>query len=155
MARPSSKFPTGMEPNRSWLGPTPDIGDLQVHFSNTPEGDRSVSCWELGPGEYQEVVRTGKIYLHIYGMHPPVYVGSALDFDLEEPDKPSYLAGHVRSGAQAEIERLRQALAFARAAIKSGEGWTEECERILRLEASDDTPLGPADPPGPVSRRVG
>ena len=30
-----------------------------------------------------------------------------------------------------EIARLRQALAFARSVIKSGEPWTPECERII------------------------
>lgn len=31
----------------------------------------------------------------------------------------------------AEIVRLRQALAFAASAIKSGEPWTPECDRII------------------------
>jgi hypothetical protein len=35
---------------------------------------------------------------------------------------------------RAEIERLRAALSFARSVIKSGEPWTDECERRLALE---------------------
>lgn len=155
MANPTSKFPKGLEPNRNWLGPREDIGDLPVHFSHEPEGDRSLSCWELQPGEYQEIVRTGKVYLSIYGMHPPVYVGSALQFDLEEPDQPSYLSRHIQGRQAAELQRLRIALAFAKSVIKSGEGWTEECERTLTLEPTEETPPGPSDPPGPVPRRVG
>lgn len=30
-----------------------------------------------------------------------------------------------------EVERLRAALAFARSVIKSGEPWTETCERVI------------------------
>lgn len=34
---------------------------------------------------------------------------------------------------QAEIERLRRAVAFARSVIKSGEPWTDTCEKELTL----------------------
>jgi hypothetical protein len=30
-----------------------------------------------------------------------------------------------------EIARLREALAFARSVIKSGESWTDTCERVI------------------------
>jgi hypothetical protein len=53
---------------------------------------------------------------------------------------------------RAEIERLKAALAFARSVIKSGEPWTDECERRLALEShrtwqSDQGPRPFASPP--------
>ena len=39
----------------------------------------------------------------------------------------------INAEQSAEIERLRKALAFAASAIKSGEPWTETCERELRV----------------------
>jgi hypothetical protein len=121
MAVPTSKFVKGYEPNKTWLGPSEDVMDLHVHLSNTPDGPRSISCWELQPGEYQEVVRTGKVYLHIFGHHPVVWVSSAVELteDPKPDDEPSALA-RVVAEAQAqehealEVEnaRLREALEF-------------------------------------------
>ena len=54
-----------------------------------------MSIWELEEGEYHEVVRTGRVYLFVLGHHPPVYVGSALDLGLDEPDEPSGLVGNL------------------------------------------------------------
>jgi hypothetical protein len=39
----------------------------------------------------------------------------------------------------AEISRLRQALAFARSVMLSGEPWTSECERIIGGALSGST----------------
>lgn len=37
----------------------------------------SVSCWELSKEELEEVQRTGKIWLRVYGEgHPPVSLGT-------------------------------------------------------------------------------
>jgi len=47
-------------------------------------------------------------------------------------DWPAYLI-KLEMEAADEIERLRRALAFARSCIKSGEAWSETCERELRL----------------------
>lgn len=110
MATPTDKFLRGYEPNRVWKGPTPDIADLHTHFSRAYGGDRSLSCWELEPGEYQEVVRTGKVYLHVYGMHPPVYVSSALDlmFGDAEIDEPSVLARMLSAAGGEELKMLQR-----------------------------------------------
>lgn len=43
-----------------------------------------------------------------------------------------------------EIARLREALAFARSAIKSGESWTAECER--RIDGALSARSGPPEP---------
>lgn len=47
-----------------------------------------------------------------------------------DPDGRSYVYPPTYSF---EIDRLRQALAFACSVIKSGESWTEACEQILKI----------------------
>jgi hypothetical protein len=102
MAKFSDKFPTGMEPNFTWGGPTPDIGDLRVHMTRYRDGSvRSVSCWELQLAELLEVIRTGKVYLSVYGNHPPVYVGTALEFG--HPDEPTEVAKQLEQAREAEV----------------------------------------------------
>lgn len=157
MANPTDKFPKGLEPNIVWKGPTPDILDLHAHHSREPEGDRTVSVWELQPGEYQEVVRTGRVYLFVYGMHPPVYVGSACDFELEDLDEPSYLAKYLQGKQQAELQRLREALKDIRDAGPAlGTGDLMSAQEIAEEALSNEAvPPGPSDPPGPVHRRIG
>jgi hypothetical protein len=100
----SKNFPKGLKPNFTWAGPTPGIGDLPVHMRRRPSGAaESISCWELGPGEYQEVVRTGKVYLSVWGTHPPVLVASALHFAPNEQDEPSHLARRLEQAREAEV----------------------------------------------------
>jgi hypothetical protein len=104
MAKFSDRFPKGMEPNFTWGGNGPNVGDLRVHMTHYRDGSvRSVSCWELQPDELQEVIRSGKVYLSVYGNHPPVYVGSALNFDLTERDEPTELAKQLEQAREAEV----------------------------------------------------
>lgn len=70
MANISRNFPKGLKPNFTWAGPTPGISDLPVHMRrHSNQAIESILCWELEPGEYQEVVRTGKVYLSVWGNH--------------------------------------------------------------------------------------
>lgn len=58
------------------LGPPPgseaEVSDLQVLRAD----GRLVSCWQLSPEEIAEIVRTGKIWLSVWGAvtQPPVLV---------------------------------------------------------------------------------
>jgi len=40
------------------------------------------------------------------------------------------------ANAETENARLKTALAFARSVIKSGEKWSDECERLLNASAN-------------------
>ena len=82
---PSSKFPKNLQPNFLWKGDGENITDLPVHLDF--EQGRSISSWELSPEELEEVKKTGVIYLHVYGQHPPVYVGTALDFEGDKGEE--------------------------------------------------------------------
>ncbi len=63
-------------------------------------------------------MRTGKVYLFVYGMHPPVFVGSAREvadlLNVPPDDQPSYLAAHLAAksgqGLEPEIASLTKAL---------------------------------------------
>ena len=85
--------------------------------------------------ERWEEVRSQLVVDAVYALPPPV-----AQWDREGPVVPSKaldaackrLAEH-----EAEIARLRQAVAFAACTIRSGEPWTETCERILVTEVRD------------------
>ena len=64
MATPTT-FP---EANMTWKGPTADIGDLPAHR----DGDLTISRWKLTDQEVEEVRETGTVWLHVWGVHPPV-----------------------------------------------------------------------------------
>jgi hypothetical protein len=49
MAQPTKKFLDALTPNMTWHGPRPGIIDLHVYQKRIPEGDLSLSCWELEP----------------------------------------------------------------------------------------------------------
>ena len=57
--------------NDTWRSDSKAVGDLPAYR----EGIRSISCWQLTAQELKEIVTTGKIYLHVWGHHPPVYIG--------------------------------------------------------------------------------
>ena len=57
--------------NTSWYGEG-DVGALPV-FRDTDTGE-NISCWELSAEEQIEVLRTDKIWLRVWGNHPPVYL---------------------------------------------------------------------------------
>ena len=72
MAQPT-RFP---EANAVWEGPG-DVGDLPAFR----EDALSISCWELSAEELREVLDTGKVWLHVWGQHPPVYVTAEQPFE--------------------------------------------------------------------------
>lgn len=68
------KAPPGMEG---------EVGDLPVHRSDEPA--LVVSCWELEPGDMEEIRRTGRVWLSVQGRtHPPLCVTARAPFDPPE-----------------------------------------------------------------------
>ena len=72
MAEPT-RFP---EVNASWQGwpksaERDEVGDLPAYRMN----DLTISCWQMGWRERIRAFLTGKVWLHVYGRQPPVYVG--------------------------------------------------------------------------------
>ncbi|MCY4431396.1 MAG: hypothetical protein OXC11_13525 [Rhodospirillales bacterium] len=74
------------ESNHVWKGgfDTPGgdtVGDLPTHCSRD-EGlvGSSISCWQLSEEELEEVQRTGKVWLWVWGQHPPVAVTGECPF---------------------------------------------------------------------------
>lgn len=79
MAKPVS-FP---EANKMWLGDTEkDIVDLPVF----QEGNESISCWELSAEELSNIQATGKVWLYVVGVHPPVFVSGLPLFREDKND---------------------------------------------------------------------
>ena len=74
MAEPI-RFP---QVNSQWYGEG-DIGALPV-FRDVESGE-NISCWELTAEEQLEVLKTGKVWLRVWGNHPPVAL------DGEDPFK--------------------------------------------------------------------
>ena len=64
-----------------WIGPG-DIGSLPA-YRNENTGE-NISCWELTAEELAEVQRTGKVWLHVWGVHPPVCVSGESPFAVQE-----------------------------------------------------------------------
>ena len=46
-----------------------------------PVDMQNISCWELTAEEQTEVLETGKIWLHVWGNHPAVYVSGECPFE--------------------------------------------------------------------------
>ena len=74
MAEPV-RFP---EANTQWIG-RGDVGPLPA-FRDEAQG-LSISCWELSAAELREVLDTGKVWLHVWGQHPAVYVTAEQPFE--------------------------------------------------------------------------
>ena len=53
-----------------------EVGDLNVHM----HGSDSWSCWELDEVELAEIKKTGRVWLRVIGMHPPVYISGRNPF---------------------------------------------------------------------------
>ena len=56
-----------------------DTGYLPVHRDQ--ETGVKVSCWELTADELAEISATGKVWLHVWGGHPPVCVSGEDPFE--------------------------------------------------------------------------
>ena len=67
--------------NVRWAGQG-DVGDLPAF--RDPETTENISCWELSAEEIVEVLSTGKVWLHVWGSHPPVFVSGKTPFVTEE-----------------------------------------------------------------------
>lgn len=50
-----------------------ECGSLPVHA--TQDG-RCVSCWEMTDDELADIMKTKRIYLHIWGGQPPAFIGT-------------------------------------------------------------------------------
>lgn len=78
--------PSGFPQANVTLGPPPGYADAVVPLPvcRLPAG-QLVSCWELTALELEEIARTGKIYLSVWGglTQPPVQVSGFLDPLLE------------------------------------------------------------------------
>ena len=59
------------------LGPPEDFEDAVVPLPVQRQVDgKLVSCWRLLPAEIEEIVRTGKVWISVWGglSQPPVFV---------------------------------------------------------------------------------
>ena len=74
MAQPS-EFP---EMNAKWTGEG-DVADLPVYR----QGVENISRWELSVDEYQEVLKTGVVWLRVWGVPPAVCVSGESPFAAE------------------------------------------------------------------------
>ena len=58
-----------------------NVYDLPAHVEQDPSGNTcSTTCWQLTPEEKEEVLRTGKVWLHVWGAHPPLCVNGSDPF---------------------------------------------------------------------------
>lgn len=77
-------FPVDFPESNVLLRPPPGIpeeecGCLYVHAS--PETNQWISCWQLSREELAEVLRSGRVYLHVFGgNHPPVAISGIRPF---------------------------------------------------------------------------
>ena len=76
MARPTT-FP---EQTMTWGESPGDNGPLPAYRDE----EVSISKWELSAEEIVEILKTGVIWLAVYGVQPPVYVGAEYPFETSE-----------------------------------------------------------------------
>ena len=62
----------------------PDVGNLPAHRPPLMPGV-TISCWQLTEEEKAEVLRTGEIWLWVWGRMPPAAVGGSTPFLPEVP----------------------------------------------------------------------
>lgn len=81
------------ESNCTWKGweASPDrepknqsVGDLRCFT----DGKQSISCWKLSWWELLTVIFTRKVWLFVYGHHPPVYVKGKYPFYRKPEPEP-------------------------------------------------------------------
>ena len=68
--------------NHVWEKSGADADDLPC-FRDKVVGE-NISCWRLNEAELAEVARTGVVWLHVWGQHPPVFVAGEDPFIREE-----------------------------------------------------------------------
>ena len=64
-----------------------DVGDLPVHLGDGGPALEMISCWELSVEEQLEVMLTGKVWLHVWHRHPPVYVSGNNPFETADNEQ--------------------------------------------------------------------
>ena len=69
------------EQNTIWRGPG-DVDDLPAHLN--PETGQTISCWYLNEMELEAIARTAKVWLYVWGQHPPVFVGGQSPFEEDK-----------------------------------------------------------------------
>ena len=71
------------ESNFTWKGwgqsaERDEVLDLPSHYD--PQTRQTISCWKLGWKERLRVLLTGRVWLHVFGKQPPVYVNGEFPF---------------------------------------------------------------------------
>lgn len=88
------------EANTLWEGwPADDrrqeVGDLPAYT----DGNLTISCWRMGFRERLRALFTGRIWLHLHGRQPPVYLSGDLPFLrsrlMKEPGRLSFKAERI------------------------------------------------------------
>jgi hypothetical protein len=74
---------TNFEHSNSVLGPPPGVSEDDVRSLNVWQGIAGgtqpvvISCWKPTKDELEEIARTGRVYLYVYGQTmPPVAIES-------------------------------------------------------------------------------
>ena len=63
------------EANVMWTGQG-NVGDL-ASWRSEEDGEISISCWKVGWWERIRLLRTGRVWLHVWTLdHPPVYMSA-------------------------------------------------------------------------------
>lgn len=81
--------PTPFDGANVILKPPPGVEDvlaLPVRRSEVDDGSvTTVSCWELEPGDLEEIQRTGRVWLSVQGRtHAPLYLAAVQPFEQPE-----------------------------------------------------------------------
>lgn len=84
-------MPSSFHESNTYLGPPPgvsleDCEALSVWKGEYPDGTPVViSCWRPTVGELEELQKTGRIWLHVWGhTMPPVHLGTDHPFTKED-----------------------------------------------------------------------
>lgn len=56
------------------------VSDLPAHYDDS---GIFISSWKLSPEEIAEITRTGVVWLHVWGRHPPIAVTGFSPFSTE------------------------------------------------------------------------
>ena len=76
----SKELADNCEPLPVWRGEI-DAVDLKVSVRGF------ISCWKMTKEELEEIQKTGRIWLYIYGdQHPPVGLGANSPFEKDKED---------------------------------------------------------------------
>ena len=75
-----TEFP---EANVTWTG-LGDVGDL-ASWRGEEDSQIYISCWKVGWWERIRLLRTGRVWLHVWApAHPPVYMSAEYPWSQDE-----------------------------------------------------------------------